>query len=120
MPKVNTVQTGELDIKAPDEYQPLVKDSIENNIGLFAQLDDDLGWTETVKLRIDTGDNSPIRKRPYRTPSNKRRIISQGVDEMLAAKVIERSVSPWSFPIIIVKKADGSNRPCVDYRALTV
>lgn len=43
MPKVNTVQTGELDIKAPDEYQPLVKDSIENNIGLFAQLDDDLG-----------------------------------------------------------------------------
>lgn len=69
-------------------------------------------------MSIDTGDHNPIRKRPYRAPLNKRRIISQAVDEMLAAKVIERSVSPWSFPMVIVKKADGSNRPCVDYRSL--
>lgn len=68
-------------------------------------------------MSIDTGDHHPIRKRPYRA-LNKRRIISQAVDEMLAAKVIERSVSPWSFLMVIVKKADGSNRPCVDYRSL--
>lgn len=37
---------------------------------------------------------------------------------MLAAEMIERSVSPWYFPMVIVKKADGSNRPYVDYRAL--
>lgn len=36
MPEVNSLQTGELAIKAPDEYQPLVKDLIENNIDLFA------------------------------------------------------------------------------------
>lgn len=60
----------------------------------------------------------PYKKRPYRAPLNKRKIISQAVDEMLAAKVIERSVSPWSFPMVIVKKVDGSNRPCVDYRSL--
>lgn len=108
MPEVNNLQTGEFDIKAPDEYQPLVKDLNTKNIDLFAQSDADLGRTETVKMKIDTGDNSHIRKRPYRTPLNKIKNISQAVDEMLAAKVIERSVSPWSFPMVIVKKADGS------------
>lgn len=117
VPEVNTLQTGEIDIKAPDEYQPLVKDLIEKNIDLFAQSDADLGSTERVKMKIDTGDNSPIRKRPYRTPLSRRKIIYQAVAEMFAAKVIERSVSPWSFPMVIVKKADGRNRPCIDYRA---
>lgn len=118
IPEINALQTGALDFKAPDEFQLLVKNLLGKNIDLFAKSDADLGRTDTVKMSIDTGDHHPIRKRPYRAPLNKRRIISQAVDEMLAAKVIERSVSPWSFPMVIVKKADGSNRPCVDYRSL--
>ena len=37
---------------------------------------------------------------------------------MLKAKVIRRSNSPWSFPVVIVDKKDGSKRFCVDFRKL--
>ena len=37
---------------------------------------------------------------------------------MLEAKVIRRSKSPWSFPVVIVDKRDGSKRFCVELRIL--
>lgn len=32
--------------------------------------------------------------------------------------VIRHSISPYSSPIVMVKKKDGSRRMCVDYREL--
>ncbi|CAB0040814.1 unnamed protein product [Trichogramma brassicae] len=40
------------------------------------------------------------------------------VKKMLAEGVIEPSASSWSSAPVIVKKADGSNRFCIDYRDL--
>ena len=37
---------------------------------------------------------------------------------MLEAKVIRPSNSPWSAPIIVIPKKDGTVRMCIDYRKL--
>lgn len=80
--------------------------------------DSELSHTDTSRMKIDTGNHPPIKLRPYRTPLNNRKVIDEAIDEMLEAKVIERSNSPWSFPVVIVDKKDGSKRFCVDFRKL--
>ena len=69
-------------------------------------------------MRIDTGDHPPIKLRPYRTPIHKRKLLEEAVKDMFESGVIERSNSPWSFPVVPVDKKDGGHRACVDFRAL--
>ncbi|MES9879659.1 MAG: reverse transcriptase family protein, partial [Sedimenticola sp.] len=106
------------DVDAPEHVRDRVSAILRGNSDLFATTDAELSHTDTVRMKIDTGNSPPIKLRPYRTPLNNRKVIDKAVDEMLDAKIIEHSRSPWSFPVVIVDKKDGSKRFCVDFRAL--
>ncbi|XP_061359324.1 uncharacterized protein LOC133303430 [Gastrolobium bilobum] len=69
------------------------------------------------KILLKQGADTP-NIRPYRYPYYQKEEIEKFVREMLVVGMIRPSCSPYSSPLILVKKKDGSWRFCVDYRAL--
>ena len=112
----NTLDLKDLDV--PEQYRSKIEKLVLRNQDLFASKDSELGHTDTVKMQIEVENHEPIKMRPYRTPIKNREVIDKAINEMLDADVISRSRSPWSFPVVIVDKKDGSKRFCVDFRKL--
>ena len=92
------------------------RDLFQSYRDVFAFTDDQLGKTSLVQHVIDTGDALPIKQRPYRTSPQCKQEIDRQVEDMLRKGIIRESVSPWSSPVVLVKKKDGSFRFCVDLR----
>ena len=76
----------------------------------FSKDSSDMGLTNLVEHTINTGDSLPIKKNPRRIPLAKMKEAQDEIRKILDKGVIETSDSPWSSPIVLVKKKDGSFR----------
>jgi hypothetical protein len=85
---------------------------------IFSGNIEDYGRTNKVYHRINTGDAKPIRQPPRRLPLAKQAEVSEMLNDMQCHGVIEESDSPWSSPIVLVRKKNGELHFCVDYRKL--
>ena len=99
-----------------DDEKVKFKNLFNKYCNVFAFPGDQLGKTSLVWHVIDTGDATPIKQRPYRVSPDVKKEIDPQVDEMLEKGIIQESVSPWSSPVVLVKKKDRSYRFCVDFR----
>ena len=82
---------------------------------VFSVVGGPLGRTNVVKHAIHTA-GMPVKQPPRRLPEVLKPVVNTEIDNMLSQGVIRHSKSPWSSPIIMVQKKDGSWRFCVDYR----
>ena len=80
--------------------------------------DENLGHTTILTHEINTGNSAPIKQHPRRIPFAHRDESERQIADMLDKGIIRESTSPWSSPIILVKKKDGEMRFCIDYRKL--
>lgn len=77
-----------------------------------------LGRTPFITHHIETGNALPIKQRSYPVSPAVQERMGKQLERMISLGVIERSFSPWSSPVVLVKKKDGSDRLCVDSRKL--
>ena len=87
-------------------------------VDVFSPQPGEHGHTTVLQHRIDTGISPPILQHPRRIPQSRTEEVRRLIDDMLKKDIIQHSSSPWSSPIVLVKKKDGSARFCVDYRKL--
>ena len=114
----------------PEYLKPLIKQSSdtlsETELANLTQLlykyqdifkspEGQLGRTNLVQHRIDTGNAIP-----RRLPVSQIEAVDKELDKMEAEGIIEPSDSPWSSPLVIVTKKNGDLRVCVDYRAVNL
>ena len=84
---------------------------------VFASNTVSLGHTAMVRHAINT-EGPPICQSMHLQPAVLRTTIDSEVQKMLQQEVIKTSFSPWSSPVVMVKKKDGTWCFCTDYRKL--
>ena len=83
----------------------------------------DIGKTMLVEMEIDTGNHPPITSKSYILPLKHYEWVQTEIEILECAGIIERSISPWASPVVIVlKKSTPGKSPrrkmCIDYRRI--
>lgn len=116
---VNTIiDLHEVDTDVPDDFKPQLIELLSHFKSSFIE--------GTPTSRVKTGEleikllnpSKIVQRRPYHLSPEERVIVRNKCSELLTAGVIRPSKSPFSSPILLVKKRDGTDRMCVDYREL--
>ena len=121
-PKHTTEEPVKLDLSESqlnDAQKAQVVSLINEYRDVFVGSDGVIGRTDYIQHHIRTDPaTQPIASKPYRVNYKNREVIEEQVNEMLEKNIIQPSASPWSAPVVLVPKPDGSLRFCVDYRKL--
>ena len=108
---VNDVHYGPLSVEEKEKLQNLVKKS--------EKIMTDLPFRSMLsECSIKMTSTEPVFTRQYPLPFSQRNIIDEEVKVMLKLGVIEPAISPFSSPIVLVKRKDHKIRFCVDFRKL--
>ena len=86
---------------------------------MIALKGDKLGITNVLShsIVLEKG-TKPIYIPAYRIPIKLKAEVENIVEEWEEEGVVERSSSPFNFPLLVVPKKDGTHRVCVDFRKL--
>ena len=85
---------------------------------VFSKGDLDIGCAGVTSHKIVLHDDTPIRQKPRRFPEPVNKELERQCEELRKMDIIKCSSSPYSSPIVPVRKKDGSLRMCIDYRSL--
>ena len=90
---------------------------------IISKTSSDIGKTMLVEMEIDTGNHLPIASKPYTLLLKHYDWVQKEIETLEQAGIIERSISPWASPVVIVPKKSAPGEPprrrmCVDYQKI--
>lgn len=91
---------------------------LESRMDAFT-LDGRPGYVDSIRIPINTDDSKLTAEALRHVGPNKRKIIDDSIDQLLAWDVIERSNSRVGYPVVLVHQHDKW-RFCLDYRNLNL
>ncbi|XP_035217282.1 neuroligin-2-like [Stegodyphus dumicola] len=110
---------GEFDLThLPEQQQQHLSHLLNQYSNIFAASVTELTGCDTILHNINLRDNIPVRQKPYKVPYHLRDELDRQVAELLEANIIQESDSPYSAPVLFVKKADNTYRLVTDFRKL--
>ena len=71
----------------------------------FSKNNEDIGCTQLIEMEIDTGDSLPVAQSPFTLPLKHYGWVCQEIETLEKSGVIERSLSRWVSPAIVVPKS---------------
>ena len=115
------LQDAEVSDETLQKFESLCEDQHE----AFSKNNQDIGKTQLIEMEIDTGSSVPLAQSPYTLPLKHYDWVRKEIETLEKAGVIERSLSPWASPVIVVPKKSAPDEPprrrlCVDYRRINV
>lgn len=100
------------------EQQATVKQMLREECNAFSRDEQDVGCIPTLKMRITLKDQTPVQKTYISVPKPVHQEVKEYLQDLINRGWITKSRSPYSSPIVCVRKKDGSLRLCCDYREL--
>lgn len=103
-----------------EEWKKRITAKLHSYSDVFAQHDLDYGHATKVKHRIKLSDEAPFKQRSRPIHPRDYEAVRKHLQSLLDAGIIRESESPFSSPIVVVRKKNGDVRLCVDYRRLNL
>lgn len=101
-----------------EEQRRVTKQLLREECHAFAYDEDDIGSIPSLKLHITLHDTTPVRRTYMAVPKPLHQEVKEYIQDLLNRGWITPSRSPYSSPVVCVRKKDGSLRLCCDYREL--
>ena len=112
----NKIETWK-DVNVNPELSENQKEEVHDLLQEFSDILSSVpGTTNLIEHKIELTDNTPIRSKMYPVPYGMYETMREEINSMLSMDIIEPSESPYSSPVVLVKKKDGGLRHCQDMR----
>ncbi|XP_035264283.1 uncharacterized protein LOC118222647 [Anguilla anguilla] len=101
-----------------EEQQVRVRQLLREECKAFSRNEHDIGCMPSLKMHITLHDTTPVKRTYMSVPKPLHQEVKQYLRDLLEKGWIQTSRSPYSSPVVVVKKKDGGLRLCCDYREL--